>query len=36
MNSSFMVGAAVTPTDLTPRQNVNFDAWVSEENSFNN
>lgn len=26
VNSLFMAGAAVTPTDLTPRQNVNFDA----------
>ena len=30
MNSLFMAGAAVTRTDLTPRQNVNFDAWVSD------
>ena len=32
MNSLFMAGAAVTLTDLTPRQNVNFDAWVSDKN----
>ena len=30
VNSLFMAGAVVTPTDLTPRQNVNFDAWVSD------
>ena len=34
MNSLFMAGAVVTLTDLTPRQNVNFDAWVSDRTNF--